>query len=122
MPLFLIEHLEGCTPLEPCASCKAADFLKRKLNTEDFNVLLGMARHTNNYRALADETFIDDIPGLPRRVKGCLHSAEMATVGDVVKHSESDLYRIPNMGRTSVRQLVKVLAEGGRTLAPNPAR
>ena len=47
MTAFLIDHLSGCTPLSPCASCEGARFLRGKLSEEDFNTLVQMVGGSN---------------------------------------------------------------------------
>jgi len=55
------------------------------------------------------ETSILNVPFTVRALN-CLLAEGIRTVGDLLKYSESDLYKIPNMGRKSVKDILEVLA------------
>lgn len=119
MPVFLLEHLDGCTPLQPCVSCRAAAFLKEKLSEADFKLLLEMAYGSKD--RLSDDTKIDNIDGLSIRTRNCLMAENLNTVAEVVNKTETQLLMTPNFGRRSLNELKEVLARGGRTLAKAPS-
>lgn len=53
-----------------------------------------------------------------RSVNGLL-SEDISTVGKLLRFSEEDLLKIPNLGRKSVDEIREVLATRGLKLAPN---
>jgi hypothetical protein len=55
------------------------------------------------------DTFIHNVP-FTVRAQNCLLAEGIRTVGDLLKYSERDLYKIPNMGRKSVKDILEVLA------------
>jgi hypothetical protein len=36
----LIDHFPGCSPLNPCGSCRLRDLLKKKLSQEEFDRMI----------------------------------------------------------------------------------
>jgi hypothetical protein len=60
---------------------------------------------------------IDELD-LSVRSHNCLKSANIATVGDLVQWSGSNLLRIPNLGRRSLRDIIETLASMGLSLSP----
>lgn len=115
MPIPLIEHMEGCTPLSPCVSCEAAAFLKGKLSAEDLNKLITILRKKPTHPTIALDAPIMEL-GLSSRTQNCLKNDNCHTVGDVVKLTERELLRIPNLGRGSLKELKEALASRGRAL------
>jgi len=111
MPLFLVDHLDGCTPLEPCKSCQAAAFLKLKLQPEDFDLLIQLADGTAINKA-SPETPIREL-GLSVRTFNCLNNDNLKTLGELVQRSEIELMRIPNLGRLSLKEIKEVLQRKG---------
>jgi predicted DNA-binding protein YlxM (UPF0122 family) len=56
-----------------------------------------------------DATKIGNIP-FTVRAYNCLRAGGIETIGDLLKYSERDLCRIPNMGRKSIKDIKEVLA------------
>jgi DNA-directed RNA polymerase sigma subunit (sigma70/sigma32) len=56
-----------------------------------------------------DATKIGNIP-FTVRAYNCLRAEGIETIGDLLKYSERDLCRIPNMGRKSIKDIKEVLA------------
>lgn len=50
------------------------------------------------------------------RSYNCLRAEEIKTIRDLLRYSENDLLRVPNMGRKSVKEIVEVLASMGLKL------
>jgi DNA-directed RNA polymerase subunit alpha len=50
------------------------------------------------------------------RSSNCLKAQNISLLGDLVQHPESDLMRIPNLGRKSLNEIKSVLAEYGLSL------
>jgi len=53
---------------------------------------------------------------LSHRSKNCLRTANIRTVGDLVNRSETDLWKIPNFGRKSMKEIQEVLSMLGLCL------
>ena len=124
MTAFLIDHLPGCTPLSPCASCEGARFLRGKLSEEDFNTLVQMVGGSNkppfsSHNPAPLETYIATLQ-LSVRADNGLRNDNIWTVGDLIKKTEAELLRTPNFGRATVNEIKEALAGVGRHLAePN---
>jgi len=56
-----------------------------------------------------DATKIDNIP-FTVRAYNCLMAEGIETIGDLLKYSERDLCKVPNMGRKSINDIKEVLA------------
>jgi DNA-directed RNA polymerase alpha subunit len=54
------------------------------------------------------------------RSSNCLKSENIDLLGDLLQKTERDLLSIPNLGRTSLREIKEVLASRGLTLAAEP--
>src|SRR5688572_6815001 len=99
MIAFLIDHLPGCTPLKPCASCGAAAFLKPRLSKRDFDELLEIIRGASCSAATPTYSKENPIPletpisvlGLPSIARNALFRAGVQTIGDLVAKREKDL-------------------------------
>ena len=50
------------------------------------------------------------------RASNCLQSAEVRTVGELVRMSEADLLKVRSFGKTSLREIKRKLADIGLTL------
>ncbi|MFW6155238.1 MAG: DNA-directed RNA polymerase subunit alpha [Planctomycetota bacterium] len=61
---------------------------------------------------------IEDLD-LSVRASNCLQSAEVNTVGDLVKMNEADLLKVRSFGKTSLREIKRKLADIGLTLGLN---
>ncbi len=53
------------------------------------------------------------------RASNCLQSADVETVGDLVKMTEADLLKVRSFGKTSLREIKRKLADIGLTLGLN---
>ena len=114
MRLFLIEHFEGCTPLEPCRSCTAAMFLRDKLAKADFDHLIRLANGSAITPAPLD-TLLDTIH-FSVRTANCLKNDNLVTIGDLVKKTPAEILRTPNMGRRSLAEIQEALEKLGHKL------
>ena len=54
--------------------------------------------------------------GLSVRASNCLEASHIETVGQLTKLSESDLLKLRSFGKTSLREIVRKLADLGLTL------
>ncbi len=118
MQTFLLDHLEGCTPLQPCASCDAVAFLRGKLSADDFATLIEKTKGVKNPSeegVIALDASIDVLQMTNRPTNG-LKSEKIYTIGDLVKKTEDEIRRIPNIGRRSFYEIVEKLALIGRHL------
>lgn len=115
MFILLIDHFPNCTHLSPCLSCKATSFLKNKLNDDDFQQLISLLR-IESEGSIALDASIHELIELDRRSRNCLIAQNIYTVGDVLRLSESNLMRIPNFGRGSLRVLRETLEKKGRQI------
>lgn len=59
-----------------------------------------------------------EISQVPFHVRSynCLRAEEIKTIRDLLRYTENDLLRVPNMGRKSVKEIVEVLASMGLKL------
>ncbi len=57
-----------------------------------------------------------DVLGLPKNLQGALIDANLSTIGDVMKESETTLLHRPGIGTRMVLQLKEALAELGLAL------
>lgn len=110
MPRFLFDHLENCTPLQPCHSCRAIALLKKELNEDSFKLFFGLARAANG---VTDEVEKPKIPlGTPleelhisRRLATKLRAIGCQNLGDVVQLSRAGLLAYRGIAEASVREL-----------------
>ena len=65
--------------------------------------------------AKENQSSLDDW-GLTVRVCNCLKAEGIYTVSELLSHTQSDLKRIPNMGRKSVKEVVTEAALRGFTI------
>lgn len=125
MPLFLTEHLDGCTPLSPCASCKALTFLRLNLKGKLYGEFLkivseayGLQKPIETRPAVdLEESWQDVFPDLSTRLRCALINDNLTTVGDIVAKTEAEIRRTPNVGDVSVTELTQALASKGLALA-----
>jgi len=116
MPIFLVDHLDGCTPLAPCRSCEAANFLKEKLNEQDFSKLVQIAKeYSPSTKDKLLEKSIDELD-LSIRSYNCLLNDNIKTLAQLVKKTEAEMLRMPNFGRRSLNEVKEVLAQIGLSL------
>lgn len=110
------EHEEGCAPIRPCRHCQIVAFLKDKLDTNDFSTFAGLCGETRPPGDIIDlDCNIGDLD-LSARVFNCLFNSEIKTLGDLVRHTDAELLRIPNLGRHSLKQVKEVLKRIGHSL------
>jgi DNA-directed RNA polymerase alpha subunit len=119
---FLLDHLPGCTPLNPCVSCETTKFLRSKLIPEDFNTFIKIVRQTPPSSKENDEgsrllAKTIEYLMLPARVSNSLAAEEIRTVGQLVQKSKRELCRFPGMGKLSLRQVDEALTAVGLSLA-----
>jgi hypothetical protein len=57
------------------------------------------------------EAPIDEVPGLPRRVRNALVSGQVGTVGDLDRWTDEELKLLPQFGRKSLEDLLVCLEE-----------
>lgn len=120
MPLSFDVHDEGCRPLSPCNMCKAAAFLRSKLTNSEVDQLRKIL--AVKVDRLSEDTSLND-PTLfvwSTRVGNALRNENIRTIGDLVRWSESELLRIPNLGRRSTREMREQLLKVGWNLGDLP--
>jgi len=57
-----------------------------------------------------------DVLELPVRAANCLKAENIHYIGDLVGRHESDLLKVPNLGRKSLNEIKMILADRGLTL------
>jgi DNA-directed RNA polymerase subunit alpha len=62
---------------------------------------------------------IDDLD-LSVRAKNCLDAVNLRTIGDLVKQTESDLLKVRNFGKTSLKEIKKKLSDLTLSLGMDP--
>jgi DNA-directed RNA polymerase alpha subunit len=124
MTTFLLAHMPGCTPLSPCASCEAVNFLRGKLSEQDFAALLEKVRTAtvksgspySHETPVPLDALVDEVLRLPVRASCCLKNDNIRTIGELVQKTEAEMLRTPNFGPKSLRDLKEELARVGRRL------
>lgn len=101
------------------AMVEAAKILRKHLNpfVQYFELGEATASETASAAARADEELlgklrmsVDDLD-LSVRANNCLESAKLKTVGELVRHSESDLLKVRSFGKTSLREVKRKLSD-----------
>jgi DNA-directed RNA polymerase subunit alpha len=101
------------------ALVEAAKILRKHLNPFVQYFEIGAVTASESAAAVAkvDEELIRKLAmpiselDLSVRASNCLESAKLATVGDVVQHSEADLLKVRSFGKTSLREVKRKLAD-----------
>ena len=113
------EHLSGCSPVAPCLHCAIVQFLKGKLTDTDFarfvEIINGVEVPSLEKSSIL-RTRIQDM-GFTVRILGGMEHAGIETLGDLIKKTEKDLLRLPNMGKGSVSAIRNTLSDIGLRLA-----
>jgi len=65
---------------------------------------------------IEDNTLLKDVPLSMRTITACANDG-IDTIGELVKHSQATLQRVPLIGRKSLNEVIAFLAEHGRTLS-----
>lgn len=123
MSNFLLEHLPGCTPFNPCGNCQVAAFIRSKLSNEDLAFLaekLGLpppsAERVDPQLAELLAKPIDFLEMLVR-TSNCLKADNIYYIGQLVKKTEAELVKTPNLGRKCINEIKESLASKGLKLA-----
>jgi len=122
MEILILNHIPGCTPLKPCASCVATDFLREKLSDEDFKsflLIIEEAVHKSVSQSAGNPILLRasiEILDLCPRTMNVLRNANFLTIGDLLSKNENTLLRSPNFGRKSLNELKRELAKHGRQI------
>ncbi len=114
MKVFVLDHLEGCSPRTPCASCKAISFLRPKLSVEDLDKFLALVREASlgNVRIPIDSPV--GILGLSKRtINAARKEKNIITIRGFVETPEAELAETPGLGRQSIHRISKALANVG---------
>lgn len=123
MPQFLIDHLEGCRPTRPCASCEAIALVKARLKPQDYErfvTLVETATGASLRPASQTPTDLnrewDKVLSLTNRVRYCLKNENLITLADIVARQPIELRRLPNFGKKSLKELTEELERHGLRL------
>ncbi len=114
MKIFPLDHLEGCSPSTPCASCEALVFLRAKLSAEELDEFLALIHKASlgNVRAPIDSPV--SILGLPKRtVNAARKEKNIITIRGFVETPEAELSETPGLGRQSIHRISEALAKVG---------
>jgi DNA-directed RNA polymerase alpha subunit len=114
---FLLEHLEGCAPLNPCASCKATELLRKRLSEQEMNIFIELvlqaytvkkecATSTSLSSSLLRAEF-----DFTTRIFNALEFGNITTVGELASKTEGELLNLPNFGMKSLNEIKEALAE-----------
>lgn len=131
--LTFTEHSGDCSPWHPCVACESAALLREHLVPatkreigEQLRALESPVEDAATEPATTQEEderarvtqkletpWKDFFPFLSRRTHNCLENEGYVTVGDIVRQTEADMLRVPNLGRRSLNELKElVLAQG----------
>ena len=122
MSISLLVHEEGCTPVNPCRSCKALSFLRTRLNEEEIATFLShLGVETGGKKVYSRDNPIPlDAPikelGLTIRVSNGLLNENVQTVGDLVGKTEADVLRMVALGHRALREIKEQLSMMGQNL------
>lgn len=119
MAFTLFDHLPGCSPLRPCVSCEAAEFLRSRLSEDDYRGLIAKVSPKGLAYSAGNPVPLDasvDILDLSVRSAICLQNDNVRTIGDLVQKSEAEMLRMPHFGRKSLNEINGALAAVGRRL------
>ena len=123
MPAFLLEHMPGCTPIVPCASCVAMNLLRNKLPENDFKELIseierasGQNREYGSTNPAPNDAPVGILKEMSVRSANMLRNDAIQTIGDLVQKSADELLRTPSFGRKSLKEIEEALAKVGRHL------
>lgn len=109
------KHEDGCTPMSPCRRCTALAFLKSKLTLEEVTEFLEILNQSDGYDMAKSIRTLE----LTEKVKNSLICEKVLTIADLVKLSESQVRKLPNIGRKSIHEIKEVLRFRELSLAPS---
>ncbi len=115
----LPKHLDGCSPVNPCRSCRAMEYLRRHLSDEQMEEFVGIittgygtSAHQSEYLHSRLQESIEEL-GMPTRAFGGLKGAGIRTIGELVVKRDTELLHIPNFGRRSLSDVKEALMQMG---------
>ncbi len=115
MPQFLIDHLEGCTPANQCASCRAMTILKKHLPPAAYKEFAEIAASTTGKTieggVALSTPWKDVLKDLTFRVRRCLEMDRIETLYDILQLTKQEMFRRPNFGKKSMKELEESLAK-----------
>ena len=116
---LLSEHIDGCTPLIPCAACQAAAFLRSKLSADDIvklsEILAGAPMSMSEKSLSVPGTPIQQFD-VPVRVFNALFNHGVRTIEELETMTWRELSRVPGCGRQSVSHVISALNQRGKNL------
>jgi DNA-directed RNA polymerase alpha subunit len=115
MDTVFSKHEEGCTPLSLCKNCKIVEFLREKLNADDFANMIKMWTSPSGSSDPTLDRKIEDLH-FSARIENCLRNEKIFTVRELANQTEITLLKIPNLGKGSLTQIKDVLASLGLKL------
>lgn len=126
MPKILFDHLDGCKPTKPCASCVVHEFLRANLEPGKYEEFLALLEKsigvkidtidTGNKAEIDLDMPFDKLLELSSRAKNMLQNDNINTVAELVRKSKQELRRIPNFGKISLTELEQELSKVGLKL------
>lgn len=116
------EHLPGCTPLNPCANCATANFLRSKLSKEDFATLSEMMEEVKVAKVYKDVIWnkpVSDLT-LTSATTKLLEKLAINSIGDLVTKTEEWLIQCKSLDRKRLNEIKRFLTPCGLTLGMKP--
>jgi DNA-directed RNA polymerase subunit alpha len=109
---LLFVHLPGCTPLTPCLACEAARVVADNLSPDDVRDLIDKLKQVESVKERGRQLLRKPVRDLEFTVRTsiALRAAEIDTVGDLVKKTEDELLKSPNLGLRQMKEIKAVLA------------
>jgi DNA-directed RNA polymerase alpha subunit len=124
--LLLLQHADGCTPFNPCKSCRLLQFLRVKLHPGDFRLFVAMVAEGTEFEGttgegpFTGERIPYDAPidalGLPLRMQEAFVKRGLESVADILSMTEVELLQTPNVSHKSLGNLREILRGLGRRL------
>lgn len=111
---FPLEHLKGCTPLNPCASCQAMKLIRGHLNNAEMETFMQLVRRAYESRQESEtlmSSSLEDAFDFTSRTLNALKNFGITTVGELVSKTEVELLLLPNFGRKSLNEIKEALFE-----------
>lgn len=113
MPQLIIDHLDGCTPTNPCGSCKVNEFLRKRLKPQDYSEFILLIASLSG----ADmDKAVDEVFDFTPRICNILKNNTIVRVRDLVSKQEIELLRLPSLGQKQLNEIKEELARKGYSL------